>query len=91
MARLVDVLRALVARGHTVVVVEHNLDFVSAADHVIDLGPEAGESGGRVVATGSPSELAERGGTPTADALRALMIPRSPVPRTRGARATAGV
>jgi excinuclease ABC subunit A len=73
-ARLIDVLRRLVARGHTVLVVEHNLDFVAAADHVIDLGPEGGDRGGEVVATGSPLELARAGGTATADALRALLL-----------------
>ncbi|HZR82779.1 MAG TPA: excinuclease ABC subunit UvrA [Candidatus Binatia bacterium] len=72
-ARLIDVLRGLVERGQTVLVVEHNLDFIAAADHVVDLGPEGGERGGEVVAEGSPLELARRGGTPTADALRGLL------------------
>ncbi len=56
--RLVAVLRRFTDRGDTVLVIEHNLAVVAAADHVIDLGPEGGEGGGRVVAEGSPSEVA---------------------------------
>ena len=55
--RLVQVLQSLVDHGNTVVVIEHNLDIISAADYIIDLGPEGGRSGGRVVAAGSPEEL----------------------------------
>ncbi len=55
---LLTVLRALVRDGHTVVVIEHNLDLVSAADHVIDIGPGPAAEGGRVVASGRPSEIA---------------------------------
>ena len=59
--RLLDVLNKLVDQGNTVVIIEHNLDVVKTADWVIDLGPEGGEEGGRVVATGTPEELARRG------------------------------
>ncbi|MCB0467790.1 MAG: excinuclease ABC subunit UvrA [Aequorivita sp.] len=50
---------ALLERGHTVIVVEHNLDLIKCADHIIDLGPEGGENGGRVVAAGTPEEVAK--------------------------------
>jgi excinuclease ABC subunit A len=57
--KLIDVLQRLVDKGNTVVVIEHNLDLVKCADWIIDLGPEGGERGGRVVATGSPEEVAK--------------------------------
>ena len=69
--RLIGVLRRLVAAGHSVVVIEHDLDLIAAADWVIDLGPEAGRDGGRLVAAGSPAELIARGSGYTAEALRA--------------------
>ncbi|MEJ2364398.1 MAG: excinuclease ABC subunit UvrA [Deltaproteobacteria bacterium] len=60
--RLVKVLQALVDRGHTLVVIEHNLEVIKAADYIIDLGPEGGDGGGEVVASGSPRELLNRTG-----------------------------
>ena len=57
-ARLLQVLSRLVDAGNTVVAVEHNLDVIKTADYVIDLGPEAGAGGGRVVACGTPEEVA---------------------------------
>jgi len=56
--RLIDVMRRLIAAGHSLIVIEHNEQLVRAADHVIDLGPGAAEKGGQVVATGSPTEIA---------------------------------
>jgi excinuclease ABC subunit A len=55
---LLDVLNRLVETGNTVVVIEHNLDVIRNADHVIDLGPEGGDGGGEVIAAGPPSEIA---------------------------------
>ncbi|MEM9798609.1 MAG: excinuclease ABC subunit UvrA [Pseudomonadota bacterium] len=57
--KLLEVLHELVDQGNTVVVIEHNLDVVKTADHVIDIGPEGGDGGGTVVATGTPEEIAE--------------------------------
>ena len=56
--RLLEVLQRLVAAGNTVVVIEHNLDVIKVADHVLDLGPEGGDRGGQVVATGTPEQVA---------------------------------
>ncbi|HWR58899.1 MAG TPA: excinuclease ABC subunit UvrA [Thermodesulfovibrionales bacterium] len=55
--RLLDVLNSLVDRGNTVIVIEHNLDVIKSADYIIDLGPEGGESGGYLVAAGTPEEV----------------------------------
>ncbi len=57
--RLIDVLQVLVNAGNTVLVIEHNLDVIKVADHVIDLGPEGGNGGGRIVAQGTPEQIAE--------------------------------
>jgi excinuclease ABC subunit A len=56
---LLDVLNKLVEKGNTVLVIEHNLDVIKVADHIIDMGPEGGQRGGQVVATGTPEEVAE--------------------------------
>ena len=63
LAKLLDVLNRLVDLGNTVVVIEHNLDVIKTADWVIDLGPEAGDGGGYVVAAGTPEDIVgSRGG-----------------------------
>ena len=57
--KLVLVLRRLVDKGNTVVVIEHNLDLIKNADYLIDLGPEGGDLGGKIVAVGTPKEVAK--------------------------------
>ena len=59
MDKLCGVLQRLQQSGNTVVIIEHNLDVIKLADYVIDLGPEGGDNGGTVVATGSPEEVAK--------------------------------
>ena len=56
--KLLDVLNRLVEAGNTVMVIEHNLDVIKSSDHIIDLGPGGGEEGGRVIAEGTPEEIA---------------------------------
>lgn len=70
--RLVRAFHALVDEGHTLVVIEHHLEVAFEADHLVDLGPGAGPEGGRVVAVGTPEEVAKKGVGKTAEALRAL-------------------
>ena len=57
--RLLDSMNALIERGHTILIIEHNLDVICQADHVIDLGPEGGDRGGNLVCTGTPEEIAK--------------------------------
>ncbi len=68
--RLIDVLQTLVDQGNTVVVIEHNLDIIKVADHIIDLGPEGGDAGGMVIAEGSPEEIVNIAGSHTGQYLR---------------------
>ncbi|MGD8324109.1 MAG: excinuclease ABC subunit UvrA, partial [Gammaproteobacteria bacterium] len=68
---LIEAFRELIAAGHSLVVIEHNLDLIRAADWLIDLGPEGGAAGGEIVATGTPAEVARRGVGHTAAALNA--------------------
>jgi excinuclease ABC subunit A len=74
--KLVDVLLELRAKGHTVVVIEHHLDVVKCADHVIDLGPEGGGRGGTVVATGTPEEVAANEASHTGRFLATMLAQR---------------
>jgi excinuclease ABC subunit A len=71
--KLLGVLNRLVAAGNTVVVIEHNLDVIKTADHVIDMGPEGGDAGGRIVATGTPEEVAAAPGSYTGQYLGELL------------------
>jgi excinuclease ABC subunit A len=65
-----EVLQQLVNAGNTVVVIEHNLDVIKSADHIIDLGPEGGDGGGNVVAQGTPEQVAENPDSHTGSYLR---------------------
>lgn len=71
--KLLDVLQQLVDTGNTVIVIEHNLDVIKSADYIIDLGPEGGSGGGRVVATGTPEEVARVKKSYTGMALKAVL------------------
>ena len=69
--KLIAVLKDLVAKGNTVLTIEHNTDFISCADHIIDLGPEGGDGGGTIVAEGTPSEIAKNKKSHTGKYLKA--------------------
>ncbi len=71
--KLIDVLQALVDGGNTVIVIEHNLDVIKCADYIIDLGPEGGNRGGEIVATGTPEEVAENEKSYTGQYLKRLL------------------
>jgi excinuclease ABC subunit A len=71
--KLLSILHRLVDNGNTVIVIEHNLDVIRSADHVIDLGPEGGDAGGEIVATGTPEEVASVEESHTGRFLRDLM------------------
>src|SRR6185312_8227911 len=68
--KLVKILQTLVDQGNTVIVIEHNLDIIKVADHLIDLGPEGGSGGGAIVAAGTPEEVAAVPGSFTGQYLR---------------------
>lgn len=72
-SRLLDVLQRLVDNGDTVVVIEHNLDVIKVADYIIDLGPEGGEGGGQIIATGTPEEVAQMDHSYTGIYLRKIL------------------
>ncbi len=90
--RLVDILDRLTENGNTVLVIEHNLDVVKTADHIIDLGPEGGDAGGRIVAEGTPEQVAANPASFTGQYLRKSLPPAAepvwavaePVPGARG-------
>ncbi|MCL4392333.1 excinuclease ABC subunit UvrA [Patescibacteria group bacterium] len=71
--KLIEVLQRLVERGNTVVVIEHNLDVIKTADWVIDLGPEGGENGGTLVATGTPEAISKKAGSFTGEYLKKVL------------------
>jgi excinuclease ABC subunit A len=83
--RLLDVLGRLVDAGNSVVVIEHNLDVIKTADWLVDLGPEGGDEGGEIVATGTPEEVAAAAGSYTGRFLAELVRPAKPKRRRREA------
>ena len=70
---LLGVLNRLVDKGNTVVVVEHNLDVIKAADHIIEMGPQGGRNGGQILFSGTPEEMAEAGIGYTAPYLKEML------------------
>ncbi|MBA3948354.1 MAG: excinuclease ABC subunit UvrA [Acidobacteria bacterium] len=78
--KLLEVLNRLVDQGNTVVVIEHNLDVIKSADYLIDLGPEGGKGGGKIVATGTPEAVAQVTGSATASFLKDALEGHAPVP-----------
>jgi excinuclease ABC subunit A len=82
--RLLENLRRLVALGSTVLVVEHDIDTIRAADYLIDLGPGGGTHGGRIVASGNPKEVMANPASPTGKALAHAPLLREPVPVPKG-------
>ncbi|MEA2014604.1 MAG: excinuclease ABC subunit UvrA, partial [Thermodesulfobacteriota bacterium] len=79
--KLLQVLARLVDMGNTVVVIEHNLDVIKCADYIIDLGPEGGDGGGKIVAAGTPEEVAKTNGSITGRFLREIRKKgKKPVP-----------
>ena len=69
---LLEVLNKLVDRGNTVIVIEHNLDVIKVADHIIDIGPEGGAAGGEIIVAGTPHEVAQGEGSYTGQFLKKL-------------------
>nr|WP_295745087.1 excinuclease ABC subunit UvrA [uncultured Acidocella sp.] len=76
--KLLEVLHALVDAGNTIIVIEHNLEVIKTADHIIDIGPEGGSGGGRVIATGTPEDIAASAGSYTGRFLAPLLAPAKP-------------
>ena len=74
--KLLEVLHELVDQGNSVIVIEHNLDVVKTADHIIDIGPEGGDGGGQVVATGTPEQVAENADSHTGHYLKPMLSAR---------------
>ena len=87
--KLLEVLHALVDQGNTVVVIEHNLDVIKTADWIIDLGPDGGDKGGQIVATGTPDVIAACAASHTGHYLKPLLLKTSP-PATKVASGSAG-
>ena len=71
--RLVDILQRLVNTGNTIIVIEHNLDLIKTCDNIIDLGPEGGEAGGTIIATGTPEQIAKNENSYTGKFLKKML------------------
>ncbi|MGH7014004.1 MAG: excinuclease ABC subunit UvrA [Stellaceae bacterium] len=82
-SKLLEVLHALVDQGNTILVIEHNLEVIKTADWIVDLGPEGGSGGGRVVATGTPEQIAAAKGSYTGEYLKAYLARYSEKKRKR--------
>ena len=70
---LLDVLHKLADKGNTILIIEHNLDVIKCADHIIDMGPEGGKNGGQIIATGTPLEIANNPNSVTGEFLKELL------------------
>jgi len=81
--KLVDILQTLVERGNSVVVIEHNLDVLKCADHIIDLGPEGGAGGGSIVAQGTPEEVSRTDGSHTGYYLKRILKRKTTSPQVK--------
>jgi len=89
--QLLNVLHRLRDHGNTIVVIEHNLDVVKTADWIVDLGPEGGSGGGKIIATGTPEAVANNPDSHTGIFLKPLLAVPKPVKRRKKAKAMANV
>ena len=71
--KLIQIMNRLVDAGNTVIVIEHNLDVIKVADHIIDIGPEGGVGGGQVIAKGTPEKVAKTAGSHTGRFLQKIL------------------
>ena len=71
--KLLQILDKLVDGGNSMIIIEHNLHVIKSADYIIDMGPEGGQNGGQVMATGTPEELAKNKNTPTGEYLNSYL------------------
>jgi excinuclease ABC subunit A len=85
--KLLEVLGRLVDQGNTVIVIEHNLDVIKVADHVIDLGPEGGDRGGKIIAEGTPEQIAKVTHSYTGHFLARVLAPKPVAPKSEPAKA----
>jgi len=86
---LLNVLNRLADLGNTILIIEHNLDVIKCADWLIDMGPEGGDAGGQVVATGTPEQIVKSRTSYTAEYLKPKLAPQRPKPAARELAASA--